>query len=161
MMKFFQNMNIFLDIFPKIWCRMCTEKYYKLHWASCKNFARFSCSEQVCLVIKSQISNSGKIFYFEQHQSCWIFGLFCAGGESRLGSSRLIEEAIFQKVFFPKSVSFSNYIFCLKEEMEDGGKDQSKLYHQVISYAKKGGSVLSRDNILKRREIQISSVKNP
>ena len=34
-----------------------------------------------------------------------------------------------------------------------------KLYHQVVSYAKKGGSALSRDNRLKRREIQISSVK--
>ena len=38
---------------------------------------------------------------------------------------------------------------------------QSKLYHQVISYAKKGDSALSRINRLKRREIQISSVKNP
>ena len=51
--------------------------------------------------------------------------------------------------------------WTFKNPRENVQKCQSKLFHQVISYAKKGGSALSRDNRLKRREIQISSVKNP
>ena len=58
-------------------------------------------------------------------------------------------------MYFPRS--FLNEVFCY----ENGSFAQSKLYHQVISYAKKGGSALSRDNRLKKWEIQISSVKNP
>ena len=56
--------------------------------------------------------------------------------------------------------------FSLKHSVSEiflhhGKSNQSKLYHQVISYAKKGGGALSRDKRLKRREIQISSVKKP
>ena len=117
------------------------------HAFSHENQSDFLCKIGQCFIFKRSCSTAE--FFMLNSALCIVCDAFFC---QKYKAAFLLKDCLQNMPKFSK-VHAKRLNFTSKQH-------QSKLYHQVISYAKKGGSALSLNNRLKRREIQISSVKN-